>query len=149
RLRGTVRNLERLGDGRPPAAARAVLQRSRAVSHGQVDRLHGRAGTAHRVGSGRRLTPDRCEHQTRFAGASEPRERPDLGWSPNGLNTAFSSELAGGQLALDVVNLATGTVRQRLGPPGGSASYVAWSPDSRQLLVTTDCTLWRVPAEET
>jgi len=82
-------------------------------------------------------------------GLPSPGNGPIFGWSPNGLNIAFSSELAGGQLALDVVNLATGTVRRRLGPPGGSASYVAWSPDSRQLLVTTDCTLWRVPAEET
>ncbi len=79
-------------------------------------------------------------------GLPSPANGPIFGWSPNGLNIAFSYEFADGQIALDVVNLATGKVRQRLGPPGGSGSYVAWSPNSRELLVTTDCTLWRVPA---
>jgi hypothetical protein len=76
---------------------------------------------------------------------------PIFGWSPNGMNIAFSHALLpSGQRVLDVVNLATGKVRQLLGPPGGaSGSYVAWSPDSRQLLVTRDCTLWRVPANGT
>jgi Tol biopolymer transport system component len=91
-------------------------------------------------GATRRLVPQ---------GLPSPANGPIFGWSPNGMDIAFSSTLPGGQLALDVVNLATATVRQRLGPPGGSGSWVAWSPDSRELLVTTDCTLWRVPATGT
>jgi hypothetical protein len=45
---------------------------------------------------------------------------------------------------LDVVDLATDKLRQLMGTHG--PTYVAWSPDSRQLLVTEGCLLWRMPA---
>ena len=64
-----------------------------------------------------------------------------FGWSPNGMRIAFSAQNSDSR-KLDVVNLATDKVRQLLSPSG---EYIAWSPDSRQLLVTNRCTLWRVP----
>jgi WD40-like Beta Propeller Repeat len=71
-----------------------------------------------------------------------------LGWSPNGKRIAFLSGRCG--CKLDLVDVRTGKVRQLLGGAGGAS--VAWSPDSRRLLVTepvprTNCArLWRVSA---
>jgi WD40 repeat protein len=74
-----------------------------------------------------------------------------FGWSPDGRRIAFD---ASGKLA--VVEVATRTVREllKLRRPYGSSS-VAWSPDSRQLLVVwrpptgSDCPsgLWRGPID--
>ena len=66
-----------------------------------------------------------------------------FGWSPNGVRIAFSAQNST-YSRLDVVNLATDKVRQLLSPSG---DYVAWSPDSQQLLVTHDCRLRQVPVE--
>ena len=61
-----------------------------------------------------------------------------FGWSPDGRRIAFAD--SSGELA--VVDVATKKVRKllKLQPPYGSSS-VAWSPNSRQLLV-----VWRPPA---
>jgi Tol biopolymer transport system component len=70
-------------------------------------------------------------------------------WSPNGKRIAFLYGRRCG-CRLEVVDIKTGKMRQLM---SGAAS-VAWSPDSRQLLVTEPseafpgCTpLWRVPAD--
>ena len=69
--------------------------------------------------------------------------RTIFGWSSNGLRIAFSAQNSSfGRL--DVVDLATDKVRQLLTPSG---DHVAWSPDSRQLLVTHDCRVRRVPVD--
>jgi Tol biopolymer transport system component len=68
--------------------------------------------------------------------------RTIFGWSPNGLRIAFSAQNSKGGSKLDVVDLATDKVRTLRSPAG---DYVAWSPDSRRLLVTHDCKLWQVP----
>jgi Tol biopolymer transport system component len=72
-----------------------------------------------------------------------------FGWSPNGNRIAFLYGRRCG-CRLEVVDVRTGKMRQLM---GGAAS-VAWSPNSRQLLVTEPseafpgCTpLWRVPAD--
>jgi hypothetical protein len=69
--------------------------------------------------------------------------RSIFGWSPDGLRIAFSAQNSNSGSRLDVVNLATDKVRQLRSPAG---SDVAWSPDSRRLLVTGDCKIWEVPA---
>jgi hypothetical protein len=79
-----------------------------------------------------------------------PRGVQDVfGWSPNGSRIAFLYGRRCG-CRLEVVDVRTGKMRQLM---GGAAS-VAWSPNSRQLLVTepsqafTGCALlWRVPAD--
>jgi len=73
-----------------------------------------------------------------------------LGWSPNGQQIAFVDA----KTRLAVVNVGTGKVRTllKLHPPYG-ASSIAWSPNSKQLLVVwkppahSGCPsgLWRVP----
>jgi len=70
-----------------------------------------------------------------------------FGWSPNGKRIAFAYGRCG--CRLEVVDVTTGKMRQLM----GGAVDVAWSPNSRQLLVTEPseafpgCTpLWRVPA---
>jgi Tol biopolymer transport system component len=65
------------------------------------------------------------------------------GWSPNGHRIAI---LYGRCVCrIGVVDLGTGHVRRLLGG-ADSSTYVAWSPDSRRLLVTTGCLLRRVSA---
>lgn len=69
-----------------------------------------------------------------------------FGWSPNGKLIAYSDRT--GRLA--VVQIATGKVRKLL--KVGWTPSVAWSPNSRQLLVSTNVkadrcyAIWRVPA---
>jgi Tol biopolymer transport system component len=67
--------------------------------------------------------------------------RTIFGWSPDGRRVAFRAQNSDSD-RLDVVDLATDKVRALLSPGG---SWVAWSPDSRQLLAIHDCKLWRVP----
>lgn len=67
-----------------------------------------------------------------------------LGWSPDGKQIAF---LRGRRSwSLDVVDVKTGRMR-RLLAVGDSTASAAWSPDSRQLLVTLRCGLWRIPVD--
>jgi Tol biopolymer transport system component len=66
-----------------------------------------------------------------------------FGWSPNGRRIAFSADNSDSGSKLDVVDLATDNLRTLRSPAG---TDVAWSPDSRRLLVTADCKIWRVSA---